>query len=398
MAKTLDDIFESDDLGLLNVKSKVNLVKTDEDRLVDTFMEINSFVDKNKREPSNSSMAEYGLLSRLKALRENEAHKIILKPFDKHNLLGVVNIETQSMDEILSDDSLGLLEVDTETSLYDFNHTPKHTEKRAESDFVAKRKPISEKDFARYEVMFQQVHKELKENKRKLVEFNDPETNLVLGNFYLIDGLLCFLENTDVEKTRKYNKLGGEVRLDGRTRTIFENGTVSNMLFRSLGKAILKNGKMITNTSANTEDELLANMGIVSEPDVESGWIYVLSSKHPKLKDIPNLYKIGFSANKVEDRIKNAEKEATFLFADVQIVSTYRCINVNTHNFENLLHRFFGNVCLDIDVFNKQNQRITPREWFVVPIGIIDEAINMLINGSIVNYTYDSVKNKIILK
>ncbi len=398
MAKTLDDIFDSDEFGLLDVKAKVNRVKTDEDRLIGTFMEINAFVEQNGREPSVNSMAEYGLLSKLKNIRENDKHKVLLKPFDKHNLLGEVEIENRSIDDILNDDVLGLLDNESELSLYDFKHTPKQSEKRAETDFVAQRKPMSEKEFKKYEVLFHQVHKELKENKRKLVEFRDAEKNLIEGNFYLVDGLLCYLEKAGAKKVLKQNKSGDRVRLEGRTKTIFENGTVSNMLFRSLGKAILKNGKMVTNTDESAEEELLINSGMVSETDTHSGWIYVLRSKHPKLQDIPNLYKIGFSANKVEDRIKNAAQESTFLFADVDVVEKYACYNIDIHNFENLLHRFFGNVCLNVDVFDKQNQRITPREWFVVPFAIIDEAVNMIINGSIVNYKYDEVKKKIILK
>lgn len=398
MAKTLDDIFNSDEFGLLDVKAKVNRIKTDEDRLIDTFMEINAFVEQNRREPSVSSMTEYELLSKLKCIRENENHKVLLKPYDKHNLLGKVEIENKSIDDILNDDVLGLLDNESELSLYDFKHTPKQSEKRAETDFVAQRKPMSEKEFKKYDVLFQQVHKELKENKRKLVEFKDAEKNLIEGNFYLVDGLLCYLEKTGAQKRLQQNKSGDRIRLEGRTRTIFENGTVSKMLFRSLGKAILKNGKMVTNTDESAERELLVNAGFILEADTHSGWIYVLRSKHPELKDIPNLYKIGFSTNKVEDRIKNAEQEATFLFAGVQIISTYQCYNVNIHNFENLLHRFFGNVCLDIDVFDKHNRRITPREWFIAPLNIIDEAINMVITGSIVNYVYDDIREKIILK
>ncbi|NLO71252.1 MAG: GIY-YIG nuclease family protein [Porphyromonadaceae bacterium] len=398
MAKTLDEIFDSDDLGLLEVKAKVNPIKTDEDRLIDTFLEITAFVEKNGREPNNSSMAEYGLLSKLKSIRENEKHKILLKPFDKHNLLGEVKIEIKSIDDILREDTLGLLNSESDASLYNFKHTPRQTDKREEADFIAQRKPLSDKEFEKYEILFQQVHRELKDGKRRLIAFKDAEKNLIEGNFYLVDGLLCYLESSNAEKILKQNKSGDRVRLEGRTVTIFENGTKSNMLFRSLGKAILKNGKMVTNPYTSAGNELLSNMGIVSEPDVESGWIYVLRSKQKKLKDIPNLFKIGFSVNKVEDRIKNAEQEATFLYAGVEVVSTYRCFNVNTHNFENLLHRFFGNVCLNVDVFNKQNQRITPREWFIVPLEIVDEAINMIINGSIVNFRYDEKTQKIVLK
>lgn len=399
MAKTLDDIFNSDEFGLLDIKPKTSTVKTDEDRLIDSFMEINTFFEKNNREPSTSSMAEYGLLSKLKGIRENEKHKIILKPFDKFNLLGEVEIESKSIDDILHDDALGLLSNDeAETSLYHFKHTPKNIEKRADTDFVAQRKPMSEEEFAKYEVLFQQVHKELRENKRKLVEFKDAEKNLIEGNFYLVDGLLCYLESTDAEKVLKQNKSGDRVRLEGRTVTIFENGTVSNMLFRSLGKAILKNGKIVTNTDEDAENKLLMSPGIASDIDVQSGWIYVLKSTHPALKEIPDAYKIGYSTEEVASRIKNARQETTYLYADVQVVANYRCLNLDTHHLENLLHRFFAKACLNIDIFDKRHQRITPREWFVVPLPIIDEAINMLINGSIVNYIYDEVKKTIVLK
>ncbi len=397
MAKTLEEIFESDDLGLLDVKPKVNNVKTDEDRLIETFREINLFVDKNKREPSSTSMAEYGLLSKLKSIRENEKHKCILKPFDKHNLLGEVEIDAKSIDDILEEDTLGLLDVEVDQSLYHFKHTPRHSEKRAEADFVAQRKPISEKEFAKYEPLFQQVHRDLKEGKRTLVEFRDPEKNLKEGKFYLVDGLLCYLDSFNVERVLMQNVSGDRVRLEGRTKTIFENGTVSNMLFRSLGKAILKNGKMVTDAVDNVGKGLFLNADMVSESDVESGWIYVLKSMHPKLKDIQDAYKIGFSTREVNSRVKNASEEATFLFADVEVVATYECFNLNARTLENLLHRFFGKSCLNIDVYDKQNRRITPREWFVVPFEIIDEAVGMILNGSIVNFVYDEVRKKIRL-
>lgn len=399
MAKNLDDIFDDDEFGLLDVKPKTSIVKSDEDRLIDSFQEINAFYEKNNREPSSTSMSEYGLLSRLKSLRENEKHKIICKPFDKYNLLGHVEIPKPSLDEIIEADDFGLLDLDEDLSIHTFKHTPKH-EDRAKTDFVAQRKPMSEKEFAKYEVMFQQVHKELKEGKRKLLPFNDAEKNLIEGNFYLIDGILAYLEVSDAEKVLKENKSGDRIRLEGRTVTIFENATMSNMLFRSLGKAIHKNGKLITEPEEKSEESFFKNAGLVSEEDVKSGWIYVLKSKstNPKIAEIKDLYKIGFSTTKVEDRIKNASKEATYLFSNVEIVEKFICYNLNTHQFENLIHRFFGDCCLDIDIYNDKKQRITPREWFVVPLEVIREAADLIISGGIINYTYDAIAQKVVLK
>lgn len=396
MAKTLDDIFNEDDFGLLDSNERKSVIKTDEDRLLESFEEINSFFEKNKREPSTSSIAEYSLLARLKEFRNNENKKRILKPFDRFNLLGEVEYETPSIDEILNDDELGLLDSDGDNSIFEFKHTPQ-IDKRAKADSIAQRKSLSDDDFAKYEVMFQNVHRDLKSGKRKMLPFNDAETNLQQGNFYLVDGLLAYLESTDAKRVLK-DKDG--IRKDGPTFTIFENGTVSNLLFRSLAKAIQKNGKLITQPIDDIEKDLAINSGMVKEEDLQSGWIYILKSKseNPEIKNIKNLYKIGFSKVPVETRIKNASREATYLYSDVEIIAKYSCYNMNTQSFESLLHRLFASVCLDIDLYDADGKRVIPREWFVVPLNVINEAVELFINGGIVNYKFDINKNELIPK
>lgn len=399
MAKSLDDIFNDDDFGLLESKEKQHFVRTDEDRLTDSFEEINLFFEKNKREPSTSSMSEYSLCSRLKEFRNNEHKKSILKAFDRFNLLGDVELKIESIDDILNDDSFGLLEDEGDTSIFEFKYTPKGPS-RANADYIAQRKSMTEREFKKYEIMFQQVHKDLKEGKRKLLDFSNAEDNLIEGNFYLVDGILAYLEVSNAEKILKENKSGDRMRLEGRTVTVFENGTVSNMLFRSLGKAIQKNGKIITNRSEDMYNQLQQNFGAVGEEDIQSGWIYILKSKseNPEIKKIEHLYKIGFSKNPIKERIKNASNEATYLFSDVEIVASYNCYSLNVQVFESLLHRFFAEVCLDIDLYDKSGSRFIPREWFKVPLTVIDEVIELILNQNIVNYKYDSSKKKIILK
>lgn len=397
---TIDDIFDDDDFGLLDSKAKTSSVKTDEERLIDSFEEINSFFDKNNREPNKSSMSEYGLMAKLKNFRENEAQKKILKPFDRHNLLGYVEMEKTTIDDILNeDDELGLLDSDKDLDIFKFKHTPK-PEDRAEADFVAQRKPIKEKEFEKYEVMFQKVHKEIKEGKRKILPFTNIEKNLHVGDFYLMDGILLYLESANLKTEEKELDSGNRVRTEGRTRTVFENGTYSNMLFRSLGKQIQKNGKLITNTYEKIEQDLFVNTGLVKEEDVQSGWIYVLKSKSSNklIANIKDLYKVGFARNSVDERVKNAKNEATYLFADVQKVATYKVYNRNADKLEGLLHRFFANACLDIDLFNEKGQRLNPREWFVVPFEVIEETIQLILNENIVNYEYDPAEKKIKLK
>lgn len=397
---TLDDIFNDDTFGLLDSKAKSSTVKTDEDRLVDSFEEINAFFDKNNREPNKSSMSEYGLMAKLKNFRENETQKKILKPFDRHNLLGFVEMEKPTIDDILNvDDDLGLLDLDNDLDIFKFKHTPKPKD-RAETDFVARRKAMKEKDFAKYETMFQKVHKEIKEGKRKIKSFKNVEQHLKEGQFYILDGILLYLERVNYERIQ--GNLGKNTlrRKDGRTRIVFENGTLSNMLYRSLGKSLYNNGKMVTELNETYNQELFVNTGLVQEEDLQTGWIYVLKSKstNTEISSIKDLYKIGFASNSVDDRIKNAKNEATYLFADVKKIATYKVYNRNANILESLLHRFFAKACLDIDLFNEKGQRLNPREWFVVPFAVIEEVIELILNGNIVNYEYDPMNKRIILK
>jgi hypothetical protein len=394
---SLDDIFNDDDFGLLDAKAKVSNIKSEDDRLIDSFEEINAFIDKNGREPNASSMSEYGLLAKLKNFRQDEQKKRIVKPFDKHNLLGEVEMEKPSIDDILNDDDFGLLDTEKDLAIFRYKHIPKE-EDRAETDFVAQRKPLKEKDFKPYEEMFQKVHREIKEGKRKILSFKNIEKNLHVGNFYLIDGVMLYLESADLEQAQRELNSGNRIRIDGRTRTIFENGTYSNMLYRSLGKQIQNSGKLITNTYESIQDEFFVSESLVKEEDIQTGWIYILKSKStdPKISAINNLYKIGFSTTPIEERIRNAKNEATYLFADVIKVASYTCYNRNADKLEQLLHRFFASACLNIDLFAEQGRRLMPREWFVVPFEIIEEAIRLILSEEIINYKYDAENGAII--
>lgn len=399
MKKKLDDIFNDDEFGLLDEAPQAkNPILTDEDRLIDAFEEVNAFYEKHKRAPSSSSMTEFSLNARLQDYKNDEQKRSLLEPFDKYKLLGQSQKRVESIDDILGDDDLGLLDNDGDDSIFTFKHAPKPGS-RKEAEYIARRKHISEKDFTKYDKLFKQVHKELKSGERKLLPFSDAERNLIEGNFYLVDGLLAYLETSKAEEVLKKNESGDRIRLEGRTHTVFENGTISNMLFRSLGKAIQKNGKVVTNPESAQENELFENAGMVKEEKLE-GWIYVLKtkSKHPALQNINNLYKIGLSSQPVEERIKNASKEATYLFADVEVIAKYKCYNINLPVLEKLTHRFFASVCLDVDLYNKENKRYNPREWFVAPLPVIDEAIDLLLKETIVNYYYDEEKQLIRLK
>lgn len=392
---TLDDIFNDDEFGLLESKAKVSNIKSEDERLIDTFQEINAFYLKNKREPKADVfvVSERSLGVILKELRKNTKKIETLKPYDNYNLLGNVTVEINSIDDILNDDEFGLLDTDDTLDIFKLKNVPSSKD-REETDFVARRKPIKEKEFAPYEAAFKKVHQELREGKRKLNEFKDVEQNLEQGKYYLLDGLLLFLESDGIEN----RKLGDTTRKDGRTKIIFENGTQSNMYYRSLSKALYNNGRIVSDTDSEAENELFKNANLVNESDLETGWIYILQSKstNKAIAEIKDLYKIGFSKTDVRDRIKNAVKEPTYLMAEVHLVSKIQCYNFNPQKFEQLLHRFFAEVCLNVDIHDDKGRRITPREWFVVPLPIIDKVIDSILDGSIVNYRYDSINKMLI--
>lgn len=333
-----------------------------------------------------TNISEYQLYSRLKNLREDEGKMLALEPQDKYGLLNIEKKEINSIDDIFNDDILGMFDDGDAQSLFEFKHTPREIA-RAEADFVARRKPC--KNFKDYEELFKSVQADLSSGKRKLVDFK--QKNLREGDFYVHRGVLLYLKTVDFkEETQKFQS-GERKRIDGRTVCVFENGTESNMLYRSLYKILLANGKAVTENADSVTEEFYENFNEITDEDKEAGYIYVLSSKStdPKITDIKNLFKIGYSTTPVESRIKNAEKEPTYLMAPVHIEAEYKTFNMNTQKFEQLLHNFFGASCLNIDIWDEKLRRKMPQEWFVVPLHIIDQAIEMIITEEIIHYKYD---------
>ncbi|MDQ1337368.1 MAG: hypothetical protein QG617_335, partial [Campylobacterota bacterium] len=80
----------------------------------------------------------------------------------------------------------------------------------------------------------------------------------------------------------------------------------------------------------------------------------------------------------------------------VRIVAVYETYNMNTQKFEQLVHRFFNKVCLNIDIFGGDGKRYTPREWFAVPLEIIEKTIELIVSGEIVNCRYDEKTERIV--
>ncbi len=393
--KILEEIFSNDPFGLLNVKPSSSTARTADERLVASFQEINSFYEKNNREPElGKGPQEHMLYSRLKNLREDKEKSESLKQYDTNGLLNFTKKEINSLDDILGDDTFGLLDAE-DNSLFEFKHV-KSIKDRESTDFVARRKPC--KDFNKYEAQLKEVQADLKSGKRTLVEFK--QQNLRQGAYYVHNGILFVIEKINITKKEHYKPDGTRVREDGRTRCIFENGTESNMLKRSVEKLLYANGWVVSENADKVNEEIIERLQEITDEDKEAGFIYILKSKstHSEIQNINNLYKIGYSEIEVEQRIKNAEKEPTDLMAAVEVVSIFKCYNMNPQKLEKMLHNFFGNSCLSIDVTDNNGQRHTPREWFIAPINVITETIHLIINGEILKYRFNSDSKEIVLK
>jgi hypothetical protein len=404
----LKKILDDDEFGLLRIKPK-NMAPTADQHLINKFNEVNEFIKNNNREPelSMANVSEFMLHKRLMSIRSNADHCAALYEMDEHGLLpqknnvaepaGIYVVqpkpqknEIKTLDDIYSDDEFGILSV-VKDDIFNLRHVPKD---RAESDFVARRKPY--KDFHHYKDQFKQVQKELSEGARLLLPFRD--NHLRDGGYFVLSGVLLLIKTIDAKVVKEEFASGERTRVDGRTHIIFENGTESNMLYRSIYKQLLKDGKSVSETN----DENLAmfdrNLSGLNEEDKATGYIYILQSlsENHDIRNVNNLYKIGYATTSVEKRIANAAKEPTYLMAPVKTVSVYECYNMNAQKFENLIHNFFGNACLEVEIADQQGKMCRPREWFVAPLASIEQAIMLLIKGEIVNYRYDGAIEQVV--
>mgnify|MGYP002554860943 FL=1 len=388
----LSEIFESDLLGLLAVdEPKATPVSPQDSRLIDSFQEISDFYETNQRCPElGDDIGEYRLASRLAAIKKDPKKVKTLLPYDYYNLLESEETKSVSVEELISDDPLGLLDGDDEAdSIYMLSHVK--PSERLRPDYIAHRKVC--KDFDLYEEAFQRIHDDLEHGRRRLVEFK--EGDLHEGCYYVLRGVVLYLEQNLAVKQKIEYKSGAKVRREGRTRCIFDNGTESSMLYRSLGKALKLDGFCISDLIEKNESSVS-----IDSTDVQNGYIYVLRSlsRAPQIRSIRNLYKIGYCSGDVTTRIKNAVHEPTYLMNDVEVVLTVRCYNLDVPYLEASIHSFFSNVNVYFEVRDDEGIMHYPKEWFTVPLNIIEEAIPLIVDKKIDSYRYDKNLQMIIQK
>ena len=174
---------------------------------------------------------------------------------------------------------------------------------------------------------------------------------------------------------------GVDGRNEHRLRIIFDNGVESNQLMHSLQKRLWddKTSRRITNPD-------------VGPLFVPSGTVYVcrsLSNDPFILKNKMFVHKIGVTKNSVSSRLSGAENDPTFLFAKADLVAEFELFNIDRKKMESLLHKVFESARIKINIPDRFGKPVKPKEWFLVTIDAIEEAILKLKDGSLVNYYFE---------
>jgi hypothetical protein len=357
-----------------------------EERIIAGFEDIQRFVETNGRAPLHGEA--HDIFERLYAVRLDRIRALpeareLLAGLDAHGLLsqssGSATPDIEALDDEALLAELGVGQSGDDDDITRLRHVSAHEERRAAEE-IANRQKCG--DFQKFEPLFHQVQRELSSGIRQTRDF-ELKSEIKPGNFFIVGGQKAYV----AEMGEVFSNAQG--RRDARLRVIFENGTEGNLLMRSLQRALHKDeaGRRITNPSAGPlfGDKL-------EEDDIESGTIYVLRSlsNHPFVAEHRELiHKIGVTGGEVETRIANAAHDATYLLAAVEIVCTYKLADINRAKLENLFHRIFAPAQLDLTIPDRFGNPVRPREWFLVPLHVIDEAVQRIRDGSITNVVYD---------
>lgn len=390
----MDDDELLDALGVEVAPLKASSRTPREERIIAGFEDILRFHQTHGRAPVHGEGRD--IFERLYAVRLDQLRKLpeaktLLAALDVLGLLAGAETATSSNADDLDEDALlAELGVGGEPAGADDITVLRHVRSVAQiraAEEIADRTPCA--DFDRFQPLFEQVERELKSGDRRTLRFG-RDASIVVGDFFILGGQLAYVAEMG-DQYRTPNK-----ETNARLRVIYANGTESDLLLRSLQRALYKDetGRRLTNP------EMGPLFGDMQEPDdIESGTIYVLRSlsSHPFVAEHRELiHKIGVTGGKVESRIAAADKDATYLLADVEVVATYKLHNLNRTRLENIFHRLFGAAQLDLTIEDRFGNPVKPREWFLVPLHVIDEAVRRILDGSITDMRYDPKSARLV--
>jgi hypothetical protein len=359
-----------------------------EERIIVGFEEILRFYQTYGRAPQHDNGKD--IFERLYAVRLDQLRKLpesqaLLADIDGVGLIAgttiqLVDVDDLDEDALLAELGIGDAQVDTD-DISMLRHVRSSTEKRAAEE-IGNRTAC--KYFENFRPLFEAVKRELTSGARQTRSFEVRALDEIQqGTFFIIGGQIAYVAEVGDEFTTQYE------RRDSRLRVIYDNETESDVLQRSLQRALHRDdaARLITDPNAGP-----LFSGTLDEDDIESGTIYVLRSlsSHPFIVDHRELiHKIGVTGGKVETRIAGAVKDATYLLADVEVVATYKLHNLNRSKLENIFHRLFSAAQLNLTIDDRFGNPVKPREWFLVPLQVIDEAVQRIRDGSITDVIYD---------
>ena len=352
-----------------------------EPRVIAGFEDIQRFYEKHGRPPAHGEdgdIFERIYAVRLGRLRSLADYREILEPLDHQGLL--VDAPAMEMQgDVNLDDLASELGDDESSEITTLRHVRSTSEKKA-AERVADRKRCE--DFIAFESKFNGIKADLNSGARMSVPFGQYAT-IEVGQWFILDGQMAYV----AEEGEEFDSPQG--KRDARLRVIFSNKTESDMLRLSLVRALYKDESSRRITEPDMGPLFSDSL---EEGDLESGTVYVLRSFSDNpfvFENRTTIHKIGVTGGKVESRIANAEHEATYLLAKVEVVATYKLSGINRTAMEKLFHRLFAAARLAIAIQDRFGNPVEPREWFLVPLHVIDEAVMRIVDGSITRVTYD---------
>jgi hypothetical protein len=373
------------ELGV-EIETKKDAARTPrEERIIAGFEEIQRFTAAHGHAPQHGEdrdIFERLYAVRLDRLRAQEDCRTLLGPLDHEGLLeGATSASGDEADDISDDELLAQLGVDATAThdITELRHVRSAADKRAAEE-IANRERCE--DFDRFKPLFAQVQADIENGIRQTRPF-ELKAEIRPGSWFIVGGQKAYVAEAGETFTNAQGKS------DARLRVIFDNGTQSNLLMRSLQRALNKDeaGRRITDPVAGP-----LFSGSQADDDQASGTIYVLRSKSDNPVVAANrdlVHKIGVTNMDVAQRIAGARLQPTYLMADVEVVATYKLYNLGRTKLENLIHRIFEPARLDIEIKDRFGNPVIPREWFLVPLFVIDDAVEKIKDGTITGYVYD---------
>jgi hypothetical protein len=379
-----------DELGVELADEQTGGYTARQERIIAGFEDILRFYEANGHAPRHSHDGD--IFERIYAVRLDQLRKLppedlsLLIPMDANQVLSGAGT-AKPIESLEDEDLLAELEEPAAVDIGVLRHVKPLQERTDLPDQIADRFPC--KDFARFSPLFDQAQSELTSGIREAKRFI-KDASIEPGDFFILSGQLVYVDSVGESWRRESNGA-----TDARLRVIYANGTESNLLLRSLQRGLYKdeNGRRLTQANLGP---LFDNS--IEPDDIPSGTIYVLRSlsTQPEIAAIRDvLHKIGVTGGRVEDRISNAEKDATYLLAPVEVVATWKLANIKRFKFEQTIHRIFASAQLQLRLPDRFGIPVEPREWFVVPLPVINEVMERIQDESITGFVYDSALGKL---